>query len=82
MGADVTEGRVPACEEVKAAVLSADELADWRETLRAWEPVGEVSELAEIMAALEPEEREQVLQMVPGSVGLHGEVEALLRGCP
>ena len=82
MGADATQGRVLACEEVKAPMLSADELADWRNTLRAWKPVGEVSELAEIMAALDPEEREQVLQMAPGAVGLHGEVEELLRRSP
>ena len=78
----MTQGRVPACEEVKAPMLSADELADWQKTLRAWEPVGEISELAEIMAALDPEERKQVLQMVPGAVGVHGEVEALLRRSP
>jgi hypothetical protein len=61
-------------------VLSPDELADWRKTLRAWEPVGEVSELAEIMAALDPNEREQVWKLVPNSVRLHDEVEDILRG--
>ncbi len=60
-------------------MLSADELADWRETLRAWEPVGEVCELAEIMAALDPGEREQVWGLVPNAAGLHAEVEGLLR---
>lgn len=60
-------------------MLSPDELADWRDALRAWEPVGEVWELAEIMAALDPEERQQVWQLVPNAVGLRTEVEGLLR---
>ncbi len=60
-------------------MLSPDELSDWRATLRAWEPVGEVSELAEIMAALDPEERQQVWELVPNAARLHAEVEGLLR---
>ena len=68
------------CKEVRARVLTADELASWRETIRAWTPVGEISELAEIMAALEPEERAQVLQLLPDAEGQGRMIERLLTG--
>ena len=63
-------------------MLSADEVAGWRETIRVWTPVGDVSELAEIMVALDPDEREQVLQLLPDAARLGGEIERLLGGSP
>ncbi len=55
-----------------------DELASWRETIRIWASVGVLSELAEIMAALEPEERAQVLQLLPDAERQGREIEKLL----
>jgi len=42
--------------------------------------VGEVSELAEIMAALDPDERAQVVRLLPDADRLGGEIERLLSG--
>ncbi len=59
-------------------MLSAEELDGWREVIRAWAPVGEISELTEIMAALDPAERAQVLPLLPDAERLGGEIERLL----
>jgi len=64
--------------EVGVLMLTADDLAEWRETLRVWQRIGDVSELAEIMAVLEPEEREQVWAMLPDHHAARAEVERLL----
>jgi len=79
-GAYVTPVRALVCEEVTVRMLTAEEIASWRETIRAWVPVGEVSELAEIMAALDPEERAQVLRLMPDADRLGNEIERLLSG--
>ncbi|MFB3881401.1 MAG: hypothetical protein ACE149_09055 [Armatimonadota bacterium] len=63
-------------------MLTGEEVARWRETIRAWAPVGEVSELAEIMAALDPDERAQVLRLLPDAERVGGEIERLLGGSP
>lgn len=70
--------RMPACEEAKAVPLTPDELSEWQRTFRVWQSVGDVSELAEIMATLEPDERAQVWQTVCDSGGVRSKVEALL----
>lgn len=70
------------CEEVTVRMLSAEEIASWQETIRAWVPVGQVSELAEIMAALDPDERAQVLRLLPDAERLGSEIERLLGGSP
>lgn len=79
-GAYVTPVRAVVCEEVAVRMLNAEEVASWRETIRAWAPVGEVSELAEIMAALDPDERAQVVRLLPDADRLGGEIERLLSG--
>jgi hypothetical protein len=63
-------------------MLSAEELVSWRDAIRVWEPVGEVSELAETMAALDPAERAQVRPLLPDSERLGGEIERLLSRPP
>ena len=60
--------------------LSVEELVSWRDAIRAWEPVGEVSELAEIMAAIDPAERAQIRPFLPDAESLGGEIERLLSG--
>lgn len=59
-------------------MLSAEELVSWRKTIRAWEPVGEISELAEIMAALDPTERAQIQPLLPDSERLSRQIEEML----
>lgn len=76
----MTPVRAVVCEEVAVRMLNAEEVASWRETIRAWAPVGEVSELAEIMAALDPDERAQVVRLLPDADRLGGEIERLLSG--
>jgi len=58
--------------------LTADELSEWVCALRVWEPIGDIAELAEIMAALEPEEREQIWRVVPTLSRVRREVEDVL----
>ena len=74
----MTQVRLVVCEEVTVRMLSADEVASWRETIRVWAPVGDVSELAEIMAALDADELAQVLRLLPDPDRLGGEIERLL----
>jgi len=64
--------------EVAALMLTAKDLSEWRETLRVWQRTGDVLGLAEIMALLEPEEREQIWAMVPDHHTPRAEVERLL----
>ncbi len=61
-------------------MLTAEELASWRETLRVWRSVSasDVSELAEIMAALDAEEREQIWALIPDDAATRAGVEGLL----
>ena len=63
-------------------MLSAEELVSWQETIRVWLPVGELSELTEIMAALDPAERAQVLPLLPDPERLGPEIERLLCRSP
>ena len=59
-------------------MLSAEELVSWRNAIRAWVPVGEILELTEIMAALDPAERAQVLPLLPDPERLGPEIERIL----
>ena len=59
-------------------MLTAKDLSEWRETLRVWQRTGDVLGLAEIMALLEPEEREQIWAMLPDHHAPRAEVERLL----
>jgi hypothetical protein len=67
-------------EEVRPVALTPEEISEWKRTLSVWQSVGDISELAEIMAALAPDERAQVWQVLPDCRAVSREVEALLGG--